>query len=340
MNLSRLVAALLFILILVCSACTDKPQPIIGRNYTGVLFGKPYTIDVIGDSTDYQPQFDAIINNFQKLFDSNNPESTISQFNQLSKEARSLNFKDTSLVFPIVFDLAKELNKRTMKYYDPTVMPLKREWMVAKMAGVTANLDSLFQFVGFDGKIDMIEVQDSIFLRKEDNRTELDFTDLAQALALDHIADFLREKGVLQFKITNERDVIAHGMEIDDLTIIPMGVTSDTTDLKIRLMQSAFTYSNVQDKMSMVDAVYGYPVENEMAYVGVIAPTLAEAKIFSRAFMVMGVEKAAEYYEANEDSKIHSYMFYKDGELLRNASTNGFDNSIVGTTLQQEESTR
>lgn len=337
MNLSRLLAGVLFILIVICSACSDKPQIIGGRHYTGTIFGKPYTIDVVGDSTDYQPQFDAIIDNFQKLFDSNNPQSIISQFNNLAEGQRSLNFKDTSLVFPIVFDLAKDLNRRTMKYYDPTVMPLKREWMIARMAGISANLDSIYQFVGFEGiGVDMLEQQDSIFLRKSDKRIELDFTELAQAITLDHIADFLRGKGVLQFKITYERDVLTHGMEIDELNIIPMGVTSDSADLQIRLLQSAFTYSNVQDKISMIDPVHGYPVENEMAYVGVIAPTLAEAKIFSRAFMMMGIEKASEYYAANEDSKIHSYMFYKDGEILRNASTNGFDNCIVGTGLQQD----
>jgi len=84
-----------------------------------------------------------------------------------------------------------------------------------------------------------------------------------------------------------------------------------------------------------VDPTHGYPVENEMAYVGVIAPTLAEARIFAQAFLIMGVEKATEFYNANDESKIHSYMFYKDGEILRNASTNGFDNTIVGTSSEQ-----
>lgn len=332
----RILVVLLFVSLLFSSGCAEKTKPITGRTYSALLFGKPYTVDVVGDSTDYQSQFDSIIDNFQRLFDANKPESIIAQYNQLAANQNALEFKDSSLVFPIVFDLAKDLNRHTLLYYDPTVMPLKREWMVAKMSGTTPNLDSLFEFVGFDGvKVDLLEMDGKNNLRKSDKRIELDFSDIAKAVALDHISDFLKSKSVLQFKITYERDVITHGLEVDDLNIIPMGVTSDTSDIKIRLLDAAFSYTNTQDKMSLVDPTYGYPVENEMAYVGVIAPTLAEARIFAQAFLIMGIEKATEYYNAHEDGKIHSYMFYKDGEMLRNASTNGFDNTIIGTGSEQ-----
>lgn len=344
MNPGRILVAssILFLSIVLFSGCGEKPKPIVGRAYRGLLFGKEYTIDVVGDSSDYQAQFDSIANVFQQLFDVNDPRSLIAQYNQFQNSKRSLVFIDSTLVFGLVYDIARDLHNHTLEYYDPTVMPLKREWMVAKMSGIDIpNLDSLYEFVGFDGvKVDLFETTDSSGtrisnLRKADNRIELDFSDLAQAAALDHIGDFLISKNVAQFNITYGRDVITHGMEVDELNIMPMGVTADTSDLKIRLINSAFSYTNTQDKVGLVDPTYGYPVDNEMAYVGVIAPRLAEAKIFAQAFLIMGKEKAVEYYTGNEDSKIHSYMFYKEGDVLTSASTNGFDNAIIGTNNEQ-----
>ncbi len=338
MNSGRvLVIVYIFLLFgITFSSCGEKSKPLIGRGYNGLLFGKPYSVDVVGDSTDYQIQFDSITGVFEKLFDSNNPNSLVNGFNSFTDVGKAFEFKDSTLIFGLVFDVTRDLNRKTLQYFDPTMMPLKREWMVAKMMGrPEPNLDSLFEFVGFDGvKIDLVENLDgSSYLRKKDKRSELDLTDVAKAIALDHIADFLRSKNADQFRISYGRDVITHGFDVDTLNVLPMGVTSDASDLKIRMHDAAFSYTNVQDKQSMVDPTYGYPVDNEMAYVGVVAPTLAEAKIFAQSFLIMGIEKASEYYNANEDSKINSYMFYQRNDSLTSASTNGFDALIIGTGI-------
>jgi thiamine biosynthesis lipoprotein ApbE len=66
-----------------------------------------------------------------------------------------------------------------------------------------------------------------------------------------------------------------------------------------------------------------------MVYVAVSAPSLAEAEVFSEAFMIMGLEKAAEYYELNEETQVQSFMFYSDEQVLRNASTEDFDALLI-----------
>lgn len=321
-------------------SCSQKPDVLIGRGYTGLLFGTPYNIDVVGDSTDYQKQFDSIIHNFQFLFDVNNPKSIIARYNNFEQKDSAFAFTDSTHVFALVFDICRDLNSHTMQYYDPTTMPLKRAWMVAQISGEEEpNVDSLFEFVGFNAtKVDLIEpIENHVVLRKSDARIELDFSDLAKAIALDHIADFLKNKEVEQYRISYGRDVITHGYEVDTLNIISMGVTEDENDLKLRMSNAAFTYSNVKDKQMLVDPTYGYPVDNEMAYVAVVAPTLAEAKGFSQAFIIMGLEKASEYYSEHEDSKIHSYMFYQKDNMLHSASTNGFDALIIGTSSENSE---
>ena len=125
---------------------------------------------------------------------------------------------------------------------------------------------------------------------------------------------------------------------IDSLNIVPIGISDDSADQYIRLVNMAFSAKRAQDKTLMIDPTYGYPVENEMAFVAVAAPTMAEAYVFSEAFMSMGLEKASEYYSRNVESKIQSFMFYADEKInntnpeeksLHSASTEGFDRLMV-----------
>ena len=65
-----------------------------------------------------------------------------------------------------------------------------------------------------------------------------------------------------------------------------------------------------------------------MIYVEVLNLTMA-AEVFAEAFMTMDLDKASEYYEQNEYSKIESFVFYTKNKELSNASTEGFDNLLI-----------
>lgn len=332
--------------LLAMPSCKPKQKPLAGRYYTGVLFGKPYFIDAVGDSTDFTLQMDSIIAAFEQNFDGNNPGSVIARYNAYTRRDSVFVFNDSTRAFGMVYDLTKDLNYATMQYFDPTINPLKRAWMIARASGEPEpNLDSIYDFVGFDGaKMDLNEITDDSYnyvesqLRKTDPRIEADFTNVAAAMALDHIGDLLESRGIIQYRIKYGSDVLTYGAAIDSLNFVPIGVSDDSTDQYIRLVNMAFSTKRAQDKTLMIDPTYGYPVENEMAFVAVAAPTLAEACVFSEAFMSMGLEKASEYYTKNIESKIQSFMFYSDEKInnanpeeksLHSASTEGFDRLMV-----------
>jgi thiamine biosynthesis lipoprotein ApbE len=159
---------------------------------------------------------------------------------------------------------------------------------------------------------------------------ELDFSTVAAAAALDAIGSFLKERGVGQFRISFGQSVICGGNAIvDTLQIIPMGIGYDTADQYIRLTSGAYAVRTAQEKLGMIDPTYGYPVSNEMVLVSIVAPTLVEAEVFSEAFMIMGLDRAAEYYTNNENSKVQSFMLYEKDEQLQSASTEGFDQIML-----------
>jgi thiamine biosynthesis lipoprotein ApbE len=288
------------LIIALAVACSKHSNPIPGRFYTGMLFGKAYTIDAVGDSTDYQFQIDSIIRAFESNFNVFDPNSTISRYNSFSRRDTVFAFYDSTRAFGLVYDLAKDLNFHTMQYYDPTMNPVKRAWMVARSSGAPEpNLDSLYDFVGFDGsKMDLNEITTNGYeykesqMRKSDPRLESDFTSLAAAMALDHIGDFFKSVGLKQFRIKYGNQTIAYGNVVDSLNIIPLGVSSDSSDQYIRLRNRAFSSKNTSDKSLMIDPTYGYPADNELVYVAVGAPTLAEAEVFSEAFLIRKTRKA------------------------------------------------
>jgi len=305
-----LFAIILCSFMAVFPSCKSKPDavPLIGRYYTGVLFSKPYSIDVVGDSVDYQESIDSIIRLYEMNFNALDKSSVISRINAFSSRDSVFTFNDSSHVFGLVYDIAKDLHKNTLQYYDPTT-------------DVLIDLNELTK----DGYI-----YSSSQIRKTDPRVELDLTLLAGAAALDAVCSWLNEQNVPQFRIKYGRSVICAGKPlVDTLQVVPTGIGYDTADQYVRFSGAAYAARSSQDKLGMIDPSYGYPVSNEMVYTAVIAPSLVEAEAFSEAFMIMGLERASNYYTENEDSRIESFMLYERDKQLQSASTEGFDRMML-----------
>ena len=321
--------------------CSESTKPLNGREYTGLLFGKSYTIDVVGDSTDYQTGIDSIIADFEHAFSLADPNSVLSRYNAFTRTDTMFVFDDSSRVFGIVYDMMRDYTRNTMGYYDPTTNPLKRAWFYSRSNKLgEPNLDSLFEFVGFDGaKMDLIEVTSDNYqyeishLRKADPRLDADFTRFAAAVAIDYIGEYLKSKNVLQYRIIYDQNVLTSGVAVEGLNIIPLNLNDDSLDQKVRVLNRALAFKRAGDKMLMVDPTYGYPVENEMMYVAVSGRTLAESEVFAEAFTIMGVDRMMEFYNNNPETDLQSYVFFQIGDSLKNASTSGFNAMIVADSL-------
>jgi thiamine biosynthesis lipoprotein len=317
--------------------CGPKEKEIFGREYTGTILGNPYVISTAGDSTDYQFEIDSIIRLIDINFSLSNPNSVISKYNMYTQIDESMKFVDSSFVFGSVFNLAEDLNRRSNSFFDPTSNPLKREWFRIKFNQIAEepNLDSLYEFVVFDSKVDLNEIYDESgkykesHLRKKDPRIELDLSSLGMAYGLDMISDMLLSKGIQQIKITCLNQTICRGAGVPELNIVPLGITQDSADQKIRLINGAFSFKTTKEKQAMIDVTYGYPVDNEIVYVGVAAKSLVEAEVFSESFMIMGFEQSSSWYEKNADSNVHSFMLFMKNNEISSASTIGFDEMLI-----------
>jgi thiamine biosynthesis lipoprotein ApbE len=337
-------------LLFVHTGCKPKPKPFVGRYYDGQFFGENYSIDVVGDSTNYQKSIDSILFLFDGLFSLANPNSVLSQYNAYGNKDKSFELNDSSGMFGVVFDIMRDVSLKSQRFYDPTTNPVKRAWMGIQLngMGVEPNLDSLYEFVGFDGaKMDLIESSSDgyttsrYFIRKTDPRLEADFTALASSYAWDQVAEFFQKKNVPQFKITYGNRILTNGVYVDSLNVIRLGLDEETGGQQIRVINRAYAFKTAKDKAQMIDPTYGYPPDNEFVFVGVSAPTMWQSEVFAETFMIMGLNQASQWYEQedNLNSDIQSFTLIRREDKLSSASTEGFDAMLIPadtTTIEAE----
>lgn len=340
MKETKLVFLTIFSLFFLLSACKfQKEEQVGGRNYQGVFLSIPYEIDIVGDTSDLQSQIDSILQPFEVIFNLNDPKSTCSLINQFKNTDSTFIFKDSTLIFGIVFDLMKDMHSKSNNLYDPTLTPLKLEWMKLMMTGIQGvepNLDSLYEFVGYDGaKIDLLEIYNEegtyshSIIRKKSGSVQLDLTNLARAYAFDVLSDYFNDLEIDQFKIHSGNSTICYGTVVPELNLVDLGFGDEGSKQQINLVNRAFCFKDAKDKQGLIDVSYGYPVSNEMVYVGVSAKKLFESEVFSETFMIMGIEPSFQWYEYNAESDVQSFMLFKKDAELSYASTEGFVDFMV-----------
>lgn len=334
------------ILSVIWALCSCEPQPaesgpVHGVYYTGQFLGQPYSIDQIGDSTNYRASIDSLLFEVEAAFDLTDPTSVISLYNAHTRKDKAFAFYDSSGVFGAVYELARELNRKTHGIYDPTMNPIRRAWKERRDKGWKRgepDLDALFRYTLFDGaKIDLNEVTaddgysySMSLMRKADPRIELDFTSLAGPYGMDRIAAFFTERGIPQWRIRYGRCTSSSGALPDSLSVIAMGITGDENDQLLRLPKGAYSFRTALDKQDMIDPTYGYPPRSSNAvFSSVMAPTMAEANIYAEVFMIMGFDDAAAWTDEQPDGRIQLFMLLDRKGEMTSASTAGFDEVLI-----------
>ncbi|MFM7106041.1 MAG: FAD:protein FMN transferase, partial [Flavobacteriales bacterium] len=321
--------------VIICG-CDPSQKMHTGRNYTGELLGKKYEIDIPDDTLNRTALIDSVFTTFEQIFNSTNPHSLISEINSYHRNDTVFVLNDSARLFGIVSDLASDLCRKTVRSWDPASAPLRRNMLTAGNLGDVS--DSLLEACSFNElNIRMQEHFDergkyeSTSLLKRNLLTELDFTDIASALAVDYLAEAFILHGIKSFKISHDGDVKCHGLNGNPLGTIELGIGSNKDNPKVDIGNTSFAMRDATDKQSMVDPETGYTSSGPIVYVAIATPLLTEARIFSQAFIIKDLNSISNYYTQNPDSKIHSFIFFQQGDTLQNASTSGFDNLIISS---------
>jgi thiamine biosynthesis lipoprotein len=265
-----------------------------------------------------------------------------------SSDISKINCGDSTLtvdaMFRDVFELSKEVCKKTGGYFDPTVGVLVDAWGFGPgepMELDSTRIDSLLNYVGFD----KVKLSEENTIKKSNPDIHLDFNAIAKGYSIDRLARFMDTKQIQDYLLEVGGEVVAKGTNrikekpwvvgIDDPQ---MGQTRELKTLiylKDRALASSGNYRKFRtDSLTgkkyvhTVDPKTGFTKNANTLGATILADTCAKADAYATAFMAMDLDDALKLLTAQRE--LDAYIVYLDeqGET-QEFMTAGFQSLIV-----------
>lgn len=211
-----------------------------------------------------------------------------------------------------ILEKALEYSRLSEGVFDVTVEPCVALWdFTGEGMGILPDETELAQAAA---RVDwtQVDINDEGVLLPAD--MTIDLGAIAKGYITDRIADFLRDRGVesgfLNFGgnvlvIGNKPDGTAWNIGIQD----PLGKRDQNIVGAARVSDQAVVTSGIYERGFDLDGVRyhhildtstGWPVQNELAGVSIIAPDAFDADALSTTVFAMGVERGTEFIESLE----------------------------------------
>lgn len=232
-------------------------------------------------------------------------DSEISRFNHSARPGQKFSISED---FHEVMQTAAELYRISEGAWDATVMPLVSMWGFDRSAagrrGLPApeKIDEARRNVGFH----RITVGSSPYLVKQTDGVRLDLASVAKGFGVDAVAEVLRREGYRSFLVEIGGEVFAAGLRRDGrqwkVGINRPHQAADRDDLYqiVALSNRALATSGDYRQFfeaggrrysHVIDPRTGFPVQNGVVSVSVVADNCTAADGLATALMVMGVPK-------------------------------------------------
>ncbi len=309
----------IFLVCAVFTACTHNKY----RFNEGQIFGTFYHI-TYESTDDLHAEILEQLKNFDASLSTYNPNSVITKVNN----------NDTTVVldhfFTHCFKISKQVADITDGAFDFTVAPLVNAWGFGfknKLDPDKIPVDSLLQFVGYK----KVKIENGRVI-KADKRIMLDASAIAKGYGVDVIADFLEQKGVINYLVEIGGEIRAHGIShknrlwrigidkpIDDASSLSREI-QEVIEIKDAAMATSGNYRQFYVKdgkkyAHTIDPRKGYPVQHSLLSSTVVAPTCIIADAYATAFMVLGVEESKKIVQSNPDLEVLFIYSDKNGQL-------------------------
>lgn len=270
------------------------------------------------------------------------PHSLISQFNASSEKL----VIDKHLQKVIRKSL--QVYKATNGIFDITAYPLVEAWGfgINKLLGNlpdSATISTLRNCVGSD----KIHLKNNLLV-KTAPCVKLDVNGIAQGYSVDVLADFLEDKGINCYMVEIGGELRVKGQKPDG-TYMKIGIEGPATNgndapfIKrvITLKKGAITTAGNYRKYfelgkqrisHLIDARTGYPIQNEMISVTVIAKDAISADGYDTPLMGMGLNEALAFMNKNRNMQAY-FIYHKPDGTVADTATIGFykliDNYVI-----------
>ena len=319
----------------------------------GTAQGTTFSI-IYNDSLqrDFSEAIDSILNKYDLELSIYIDSSLITEFNHVNnpycitdRTGYSNNSHRVSYLRDC-FMLAKQVYHSTNGAFNPAIYPLVQYWGFYQSSydDITVDstkIDSLLQLISFNDEAFFITT-DTLIKRdviigscpvicKTIKNSKLDFNGIAQGHSVDIIADYLDKIHIQDYFVEIGGEITVKGRNPKkeswkigiDQPVENSSPGSNDFQLIVALnnlsLATSGNYRKFYEKEGIkyshtIDPKTGYPVQHSLLSVTVIHKQSAIADAYATAFMVMGLDKAKEYFKNNPELEIEAYFVYSDIE--------------------------
>lgn len=301
---------------------------------SGFAQGTSYQITYYAkDSMVFQAQIDSIFSAIDSSLSIYKPYSLISQFNRSESSVKA----DKHL--KAVIKKSLQIAKKTNGVFDITVHPLVQAWgfgtkTVSAPPGHTI-IQSILKCVG-PGKV---YLQNGKLIKKEPC-VKIDVNGIAQGYTVDVLGEYLEKKNIKNYLVELGGEIRIKGRKQPGGQLFSIGIEGPggnglnlyPLQKIIRLKKGAVTtsgnyrryYQYGTERIShLIDPKTGYPLQNEMISATIWAKDAITADGYDNALMGMGLEKALQFVNRQQD--MEAYIIYKQATgAVADTATAGF----------------
>jgi thiamine biosynthesis lipoprotein len=307
---------LLLVCLLVLQLFRSRPRLVTLQGYA---MNKLYSIQYWGkQANDYQPAIDSLLTELAQAVALDDKDSEVRRFNQYDCQAFPL---ETPFLYPLL-EKSKEVYNCTKGAFDPTIAPLVDLWkkQLAVHEEPSENeIDALLEYVS----LDYVVVNKNRIKRLKEG-VKIDVGGLVHGYAVDTVAGFLKYQGVKDLLVKIGDEAIAYGKQAknkdwqvsETFTAKQDSIASIT--ITINLGNKAMAVSRKKDywmetstpSSLIIDPQTGYPPQNILLAVMVLAQDCISADAYTTAIMAKDLSFAQELLKEKRD--IEAFLIYKD----------------------------
>ena len=265
-----------------------------------------------------QQEIDSLFSVFDLSLSRYNTNSLLSKLNR-SKHTAQL---DSHLLRVIEF--AQEMQITTKGCFEYRLLPLMKLWGFGSTENIQIpddkKIQSALKLIGsYNLNINNLH---SI---KSSKQLALDLDGIAQGYCVDQLSTFLMQKGIQNYIVELGGEIYLSGNDsmkrpwlvgldnyLKEGGNLQQKFLSGMNKVGITTSGSHQKYKKIGDRYfsHILDPRTGYPVQNGIITVTVIAPTAMQADALDNAFMVMGIKDSFEW--AGNQPNIGIYFTYLD----------------------------
>lgn len=319
----------------------------------GETMGTVYSVRVVdapaGARTGIEADIARRLEELNALLSAYRPKSEISRFNALADTDQAL---AVGREFQDVLNTSIHVHELTGGAFDPTVKPLIDLWgfgPAARRSGQWRPPDREAVAQALESaSLEKIDASAPGWVRKMDQRVQLDFGAVAKGYAVDQIAAILRGHGIEHFLVNIGGDMLASGSN-HDRGAWRIGVNRPVPDadwddvvMVLKVQDRAVATSGDYRRFighqgrrfsHVIDPRTGQAVQTSAAGVTVVADTAVFADALATGLMVLGVEEGLRLVErlANVEAL---FVVRSDGGVFDACMSSGFSSYSTDAPME------